>query len=112
MSTFSLGFTPSRIPDIDDSSNGLTIASLPGPHMYKQISELSQKEKSEFFDVLFALGVKSQNPAYGFLFEKTHPSYIRNQQDRMIHMNFSNILLAGAVSVEYICYEEKHLSDF
>ncbi len=98
MPPFSLGFTPSNIPDVEDFVNILTIAARAGIRSFTPIGNFTPEQKIAVFDLLFALGAKSQNPAYGFLHQKVHPSYIRNGDDRRVHMNYSNILLAGAVS--------------
>ena len=99
------GYVPTSIPDVDESTNFLSIAFRKG--RYTPISEFTPAQKIATFDFLVARGFQSLAQPVKSLRRKAHPSYIRNKDEREINQSYSNIFCLGSVRyIQFIPYEQ------
>lgn len=103
MPPFFLESVSPNVPQVEEMANLMTIATLPDGSVV-QLDQFTRRMKEQIFDLLIARGLSSQRPPLDRLRHHVHPSYVRNKDDRLVHIKLSNILLAGVVSCERSTY--------
>ena len=95
MPPFTSKYQPKLSPNVDSSTNLLTIANDDHEGSSNDLSTFSTQQKADVLDLLIHLASADEHDD---LFMSIHPSFVKTRQQRALHNDISSFLLLGIVS--------------